>query len=169
MPWIGNYSFSDIKTGQHALEPGRTTLIRIGDVCTMFDPKDVFHWDKFPSEFCFDFQDNEDIEAGAMNEEQASQIARILKDAYRLNYNVVVHCVAGLCRSGAVTEAGVAYGFQDAETHRIPNVHVKKLLFKHLGLINSWDQEAEEKRAQELTSQHYFMSTGGILCPREDE
>jgi hypothetical protein len=169
MPWIGNYSFADIYKGLHALEPGRTILIRIGDVCTWFNDKDVFHYDKFYGVYEFGFQDNEDIEAGAMTEDQALLMADILKGALAEGHNIVAHCHAGICRSGAVTEAGVAYGFQDAETHRIPNVHVKKLLFKHLGLINSWDEEAEKKRAEELTAKHYFMSTGDILVPREHE
>jgi predicted protein tyrosine phosphatase len=169
MPWIGNYSFTDIYKGLHHLEPGRTVLIRIADVAHMFEDRDVKHFKDFASVMEFNFQDNEDVENGAMVESQARNMADFLRRAFADNQNVVVHCHAGLCRSGAVTDAGVAFGFQDAETFRTPNLHVKKLLFKHLGLINSWDQEAEEKAVQELTAKHFFTTTGGILCPREDE
>ena len=47
--------------------------------------------------------------------------------------SVVVHCHAGLCRSGAVVECGVILGFADTGTKRIPNTTVKKMITKHLG------------------------------------
>lgn len=169
MPWIGNYSFANIYKGLHHLEPKRTALIRIADVAHIFENRDVHHINDFVAVQEFNFQDNEDVDYGAMTEEQAILMANFLRGCLAQNINVVVHCHAGLCRSGAVTDAGVAFGFQDAETFRTPNLHVKKLLFKHLGLINSWDQEAEEKAVQELTAKHFFTTTGGILCPKEDE
>jgi predicted protein tyrosine phosphatase len=42
----------------------------------------------------------------------------------------MVHCVAGLCRSGAVTEVGVMMGFEDTHRYRNPNVFVKKMLMR---------------------------------------
>jgi protein tyrosine phosphatase len=38
---------------------------------------------------------------------------------------VIVHCVAGVCRSGAVCEVGVIMGFDDTEVFRSPNMLVK--------------------------------------------
>jgi hypothetical protein len=47
--------------------------------------------------------------------------------------NVVVHCFAGICRSGAVCEVGVMMGFNDTERFRSPNLLVKHRMMKHLG------------------------------------
>ena len=47
--------------------------------------------------------------------------------------NVVVHCHAGVCRSGAVAEVGVMMGFQDAEAFRSPNLLVKHKMMRCLG------------------------------------
>jgi predicted protein tyrosine phosphatase len=169
MPWIGNYSYEAIRKGLHAFEPGRTILIRIMDIGREMYQWEPARWKDFVAIHYFNFQDIDDPDYGAMQDEEAAQMASILKDAYEKNLNVVVHCVAGVCRSGAVTEVGVIMGFQDCETHRIPNLRVKKATLDALGLTNSWDDEAEKKRAQELTSQHYFMSTGDILVPREHD
>jgi hypothetical protein len=55
--------------------------------------------------------------------------------------NVVVHCVAGVCRSGAVCEVGVMMGFRDTEEFRAPNLMVKHKMMKVLG----WTYDADEK------------------------
>jgi predicted protein tyrosine phosphatase len=55
--------------------------------------------------------------------------------------NVVVHCTAGLCRSGAVAEVGIMMGFDDTERTRIPNIRVKHRMMKVLG----WTYDANEK------------------------
>jgi len=47
--------------------------------------------------------------------------------------NVIVHCAAGICRSGAVVEAGVVLGFDDTQTMRIPNTLVKTSILEQLG------------------------------------
>lgn len=166
MPWIANHSFAEVNKGTHTLEPGRTALIRIGDAATMFFNRDVYHFDKFAAVREYDFQDIEDIDAGAMNEEQAADMVAFLQEALRLRLNVVVHCVQGLCRSGAVVEAGVAMGFQDAEILRLPNLHVKKLLLKHAGLLDGWDEAADRRRLQELTAKHFMAIDGNELEPR---
>ena len=49
--------------------------------------------------------------------------------------NVVVHCVAGVCRSGAVCEIGVMMGFRDTEVFRSPNLLVKHKMMKVLGWL----------------------------------
>jgi len=48
--------------------------------------------------------------------------------------NVIVHCIAGLCRSGAVTEVGLMMGFEGGKNPRMPNTYVKRELMKKLGL-----------------------------------
>ena len=47
--------------------------------------------------------------------------------------DVIVHCVAGVCRSGAVCEVGVMMGFDDTEDFRSPNLLVKHKMMKILG------------------------------------
>jgi hypothetical protein len=54
--------------------------------------------------------------------------------------NVVVHCFAGICRSGAVCEVGVMMGFNDTERFRSPNLLVKHRMMKHLG----WTYDEQE-------------------------
>lgn len=49
--------------------------------------------------------------------------------------NVVVHCVAGICRSGAVCEIGVMMGFRDTQEFRSPNLLVKHKMMKSLGWL----------------------------------
>jgi hypothetical protein len=49
--------------------------------------------------------------------------------------NVVVHCHAGVCRSGAVCEIGVMLGFNDTEAFRSPNLLVKHRMMRTLGWL----------------------------------
>jgi hypothetical protein len=49
--------------------------------------------------------------------------------------NVVVHCHAGVCRSGAVCEIGVMLGFNDTEAFRSPNLLVKHRMMRALGWL----------------------------------
>jgi hypothetical protein len=65
----------------------------------------------------------------------------LLQHALKKRMNVVVHCMAGLCRSGAVAEVGVMMGFNDTERTRIPNIRVKHRLMKALG----WAYDKNEK------------------------
>jgi hypothetical protein len=55
--------------------------------------------------------------------------------------NVVVHCFAGICRSGAVAEVGVMMGFDDVGRTRIPNLLVKHRMMRALG----WTYDDAEK------------------------
>jgi hypothetical protein len=54
--------------------------------------------------------------------------------------NVVVHCFAGICRSGAVCEVGVMMGFNDTGRFRAPNLLVKHRMMRALG----WTYDADE-------------------------
>jgi predicted protein tyrosine phosphatase len=75
--------------------------------------------------------------------EQAQEIADTLILAKQYNMNVVVHCVAGLCRSGAVTEVGLMMGFDGGTNYRNPNVYVKQMLMACLGLATSAEEYSE--------------------------
>ena len=71
--------------------------------------------------------------------EHAKELVRLLRHAFKNRMNVVVHCHAGLCRSGAVAEIGIMMGFNEVHTRRIPNTLLKALMLKELG----WSYECE--------------------------
>jgi len=64
----------------------------------------------------------------------------LLQHAKENCMDVVVHCVAGVCRSGAVAEVGVMLGFDDAEAYRSPNLLVKHKMMRKLG----WTYDSDE-------------------------
>ena len=72
---------------------------------------------------------------------QAQEIVVLLQHALDQKMDVIVHCMAGLCRSGAVCEVGVMMGFQDTERFRSPNLLVKHKLMQVLG----WTYDENEK------------------------
>ena len=125
--------------GRHHLDD-KTILIQIQDIGTWEFAKPLYK-DKFIEIHQFDFQDTEEDveEAGPIQDEQAKAVADILLRAKDTDKNIVVHCHAGICRSGAVVECGVMMGFMEPVNLRIPNVLVKQKIMKHLGLTNSWN------------------------------
>jgi hypothetical protein len=75
-----------------------------------------------------------------VQDEQAEQLVELLEHALENKMDVVVHCVAGVCRSGAVCEVGVMLGFDDAEAFRSPNLLVKHKMMRKLG----WTYDTDE-------------------------
>ena len=143
MPWIQNTSLDDIRKGTH-FQPGpNAMLIQIVDPCMEF-PQPKY---PFQEAHQFEFLDLErDDLPGAeefkITQDQADRLVHLLARALEQNMNVVVHCVAGICRSGAVCEVGVMMGFQDREVYRSPNLLVKHRMMKALG----WTYDADEPR-----------------------
>jgi len=141
MPWIQNVSLSDIGRGLNFDAGPNSVLIQI------VDPAMEFPWPKhdFKTVYRFEFLDLEkndlpDAEEFKITDHQASSLTLILKQALANQSNVVVHCVAGVCRSGAVAEVGIMMGFQDTETYRSPNLLVKHKMMKALG----WTYDEDE-------------------------
>ena len=135
MPWIQNVALSDIKKGFH-INPGENAmLIQIVDPPGDFPtPKYTF---KEVHQFQFlDIEEKDECleEAMRCSHEQAAELAQLLQHALDNRMNVIVHCVAGVCRSGAVCEVGVMMGFDDTEVFRSPNLLVKYRMMKALGL-----------------------------------
>jgi len=134
MPWIQNVALSDIKRGFH-IDPGvNAMLIQICDPdmeypTPMYTFKEV-HQFKF-----LDIEKNDPCinETWRCSHEQAAELVRLLKHALANHMNVVVHCHAGVCRSGAVCEVGVMLGFTDTEVFRSPNLLVKHRMMQYLG------------------------------------
>lgn len=132
MAWIQNISMASVIKGEHMFAPGKTILIQIQDfgAWQFVKPKH-----DFVEVFQFKFDDHDDPDRKTnIAQDQADQIAQILKLAYEQGVNVVVHCHAGLCRSGAVAEVGIMMGFDEVHKNRHPNVLVKNRLRKSLGL-----------------------------------
>jgi protein tyrosine phosphatase len=97
----------------------------------------------------FEFLDAEDKdgfdEDFKISDAQAAELVRLLQHALDNHMDVIVHCMAGLCRSGAVCEVGVMMGFQDTEKFRSPNMRVKHKMMKVLG----WTYDENETYDEE--------------------
>ena len=150
-PFIQNVSRRCIELGNHLI--GRqnysinslsttvlqdTVLISISDPAQQ--PPDAYYAFK---EYLFlnfiDLEENQMPEAEEFKiaYEDAEKIIKFLQDALDNGYNVVVHCTAGVCRSGAVAEVGTMMGFRETGAYRQPNLMVKRYLMKVLG----WDYD----------------------------
>lgn len=143
--WIENVSLANILIGNHHFEEDNTVLIRIGDICSTFKP--VLYQDKFVNVYEFQFMDDDDPNwEESITEEQGVDIASILRECWACDYNVVVHCNAGLCRSGAVAEVGEIMGFQYAGNRKIPNVLVKNRILEPLYEYGFFDGKYDDGR-----------------------
>ena len=132
-PWIQNVSLADVAKGFHIDAGINSMLIQI------VDPAMEFPTPKYPFKEVHQFEFLDLEEGDPWGEEfkvtydQAEQLVRLLQHALENRMNVVVHCVAGVCRSGAVCEVGVMMGFRDTEVYRSPNLMVKHYMMKVLG------------------------------------
>lgn len=133
MPWIENVSLIDIPKGQHHNAGENSMLIQIVDPGMTF-PQPLH---QFKETHQFEFldleKDDKFAEEFKITDTQAEQLVRLLQHALDQRMNVVVHCVAGVCRSGAVCEVGVMMGFTDCEGYRSPNLLVKHKMMQVLG------------------------------------
>ena len=151
-PWIQNVSLADIPKGFH-MDPGiNCMLIQIVDPCMEF-PTPKY---EFRETHQFEFLDLEETdpwgEEFKVTDEQAEKLVALLQRALDNRMNVIVHCVAGVCRSGAVCEIGIMMGFRDTEVYRSPNLMVKHKMMRVLG----WMYDENETHP---------MSPGGIILP----
>ena len=142
MPWIQNVALSDIKKGFH-INPGDNAMLI--QIC---DPPGDFPTPKYNFKEVYQFQfldvEKDDYvleEEMRCSQDQANELVRLLQHALTNRMNVIVHCVAGVCRSGAVCEVGVMLGFDDTEVFRSPNLLVKHRMMKELG----WLYDENEK------------------------
>jgi len=132
VPFIANYAALEIGRGDF-LNPGRNSmLIQIGDPCCTFPvPPPEFY---FREIYKFEFVDDVDPENEfIITDEQAEQIYECLRRALDQSMNVIVHCFAGIGRSGAVVECGRRMGFNDKGGYRDPNKRVYSKLVKLAG------------------------------------
>ncbi len=134
--FIENVSKSDIATGFHMDAGANAMLIRIQDPATFFGC--IKHAQMFKEVYEFEFLDAEDEDGFPdeckIQDNQAEAIIGLLQHALDKHMNVVVHCHAGICRSGAVVEVATMMGFTACDRYRQPNLRVKNKLMKVLGL-----------------------------------
>jgi predicted protein tyrosine phosphatase len=133
MPWIQNVALSDIRKGFHIDAGQNSMLIQICDPPGDFPTP--FHTFKEVHQFQFlDIEAKDECldEAMRCSQDQANKLVRLLQHALENRMNVVVHCHAGVCRSGAVCEIGVMLGFDDTEAFRSPNLLVKHRMMRAL-------------------------------------
>ena len=142
MPWIENVAASDIPIKFHHDAGENSMLISITDPASWRPtPKHVFK-EIHHFEFLDIEKDDECLdEAMRCSQEQANELVRLLQHALENRMNVVVHCFAGICRSGAVAEIGVMMGFDDVGKFRSPNLLVKHRMMNALG----WEYDENEK------------------------
>ena len=153
MPWIENVAAADIPTGFHHAAGENSMLISIVDPASW--RPEAKH--QFKERHNFEFLDVEEKDEVLEEEmkcshEQANKLVQLLQHALANRMNVIVHCVAGVCRSGAVCEVGVMLGFDDTEVFRSPNLLVKHRMMKALG----WTYDADEPH-----------SINGVLVPED--
>ncbi len=139
--WIQNVSMSDIRQGFH-IDPGfNSMLIQIVDPAYEFPvPKYQFR-ETHQFEFLDAERGDNFPDEAKITDAQAQELVRLLQHAQEQRMNVIVHCHAGVCRSGAVAELGVMMGFKDTESFRSPNLLVKHKMMKALG----WTYDEDEK------------------------
>lgn len=158
--WIENVSKSDIILGHHIDAGPNAMLIQI------MDPAEGFPTPKheFKETHQFEFLDAEDKDGFPdeckISDEQATELVRLLEHALEKSMNVVVHCHAGICRSGAVVEVASMMGFTPGERYRQPNLRVKHKMMKVLGLTYDSNEGPQYVNGK--------ISHGGILLPYED-
>ena len=133
--WIENVSKQDINLGFHMDAGPNAMLIRIQDPATFFG--NIARKDMFKEVYEFEFLDAEDEDGfpdeAKISDEQAAEIVRLLQRALDKSMNVIVHCHAGICRSGAVVEVASMMGFTPTDRFRQPNLRVKNKMMKVLG------------------------------------
>lgn len=159
--WIENVSKSDITLGFH-MDPGpNAMLIQIMDPCEEFPtPLPIYNFKEIHQ---FEFLDAEDKDGFPdeckISDEQATEIVRLLQHALDNSMNVIVHCHAGICRSGAVVEVATMMGFTASNRYRQPNLRVKHKMMKALGLTYNSTEKPSFTNG--------IISDGGIMLPYE--
>ena len=155
--FIENVSKADVFNGHHYDAGPNAMLIRIQDPATEFGKikypfKEVYEFEFLDAEDADGFEDECKI-----SDTQAELLVGLLKRAQEKAMNVVVHCHAGICRSGAVVEVATIMGFTPSDKYRQPNLRVKHKMMKVLGLTYDSDEKSYDVNGH--------TTDGGIIVP----
>lgn len=143
MPYVENVSRDAIEKGLHCeYNYDKDLLIQITDPDSDF-PEPFYH---FKNVVQYKFWDSE--EDDGPTHDQAIQIATQILKAWHHGLNILVHCQAGLCRSGAVAEAAIMLGFQEVHKRRWPNRRLGKQLTTILHMPPMTERDYEEVFAE---------------------
>jgi len=148
MPFIQNVAAADIGAGFFT-DPGENAvLIQIMDPCSSWWPVPKHEFKEIHKFEFLDIEKNDfSIDEGfRISDVQAFELVQILRRALDNGSNIIVHCHAGICRSGAVTEVGVMMGFEDTNRFRNPNMLVKHKMMSELG----WTYDENEESSKVL-------------------
>jgi len=159
--FIENVSKSDVRNGHHMDAGTNAMLIRIQDPATEFG--EIKHAHMFKEVHKFEFLDAEDgdrfPDEAKISDGQAQVLVGLLQHALENHMNVVVHCHAGICRSGAVVEVATMMGFTPTDRFRQPNLRVKHKMMRALGLT----YDSDEKHS----STGGYLSNDGVWLPHD--
>ena len=135
VPFIQNISMADAITGVHR-DPGENAmLIRILDVedwnaaepAHAFRDVRVFRFDDLTA----DWADPARFARRGPRQEHADDLLLALFDADKLGMNVIVHCRAGVARSGAVSLVGeLVFKFDPVGSRRNPNSSLVQMMLR---------------------------------------
>lgn len=163
MPIIENVSWDDVKHGRHTDMGDNAILIQIADPASFFpEPKASF---RDTNRFKFEFLDAEDSDAERYGEDflisdqQARWLVHLLEQALKNDTNVLVHCHAGICRSGAVVEVASMMGFTPTDRFRQPNLRVKRKMMQALG----WTYVDEDTPADRWMALYEHLAAKGDM------
>ena len=132
MPCVQNVSFDDVKQDKFNLKDRNTLLISITDNDMPYPTHlGVDFW----SAVYYQFLDVDSPQyKQAISEGQAKGIIQWLEFAKRHNKDVLVHCMMGVNRSGAVREVAEILGFEVIGQKQGYNAYVKTKLMQAAGL-----------------------------------
>lgn len=141
MPWIMNRGEGAVEQ----MEPEPET------VCvSITEPGRKAKLPRFDDLLRLEFQDYDGErkhpeDAVLFSPQRAARTARFLRKHRDAGRNIVVHCAAGISRSGAIVEAALEAfrEYEDRGWPRFPNGHVKRLMKRALGLIPIGAEEGE--------------------------
>ena len=147
MPWIANYGEAYVEQMTLGTPPAAGEATDPIVCISITEPGRVARLPKgFAAVLRLGFQDYDGRRkhpdsAVLFDARMAAQLARFARK--HRGSNIVVHCAAGISRSGAVVEA-LLEAFREYEDHgwpRHPNGHVKTILKRALGLVPiGWEE-----------------------------
>lgn len=90
-------------------------------------------------------------DAALFTQKQAAQTSRFLRK--HRGKNIVVHCAAGISRSGGIVVAALEAfpEYEDKGWQRYPNNHVKTLMKRALGLVPIGYEERDDEQVPEVS------------------